>query len=98
MIPGQSIFLQGGQVGVLAETTDGSYASLVTSTTGKVTVVQETKSGGRTKLPLSVLKDVEGVAALAVRGKTSTKPYGIAVMKQVKGSLTARNVIATSCS
>lgn len=88
------MFLQSGQAGVLVETVDGSYAVLVTSTTGKATVVQETKSGGRTKLPLSALKDIEGVAALAVGGDTGTEAtHGVDVMKQVRGSVTAPNTI-----
>lgn len=69
---------------MLAETIDGTYATLVTSTTGKVTVVQETKSGGRVKLPLSALKDSEGVADLAAGVDTCTKPTNSTdVMKQV---------------
>lgn len=79
------MFLQSGQIGVLTETVDGTYATLVTSTTGKVTIVQETKSGGRVKLPLSALKDVEGVANLAAGVDTYTKPTDSTdVIKQVR--------------
>lgn len=81
------MFLQSGQVGILAETVDGSFAIVVASTSGKATVVQETKSGGRITLPLSALKDLEGVAAIATGDDSRAASIeGIDVIKQVESA------------
>lgn len=57
------------------ETVDGSNAVVVVSAGGKATVVTETAKGKRLKLPLSVLKDVQGVAELAA-GEGQEGPTG----------------------
>lgn len=83
MVLGQSVFLQSGQEGLLAETVDGSIAVIVVTAGGKATVVKETTKGKRTALPLSSLKDVEGVAALAAGKGRGGKLNGAALTREV---------------
>lgn len=83
VVPGQSVFLQSGQAGVLVETVNGTNAVVVLSSTGKAIVVQETKSGGRTRLPLSALKNIDQVATLAAGEKHQGSNKGLDVIRQV---------------
>lgn len=83
MVPGQSVFLQSGRAGLLVEITDGSNAVVVPDSGGKVTVVKETTNGKQTKLPLSVLKNVEGVAALVAGEKRHGAISGAELASQV---------------
>lgn len=83
MVPGQSIFLQNGQEGVLEEMVDGSNAVLIVGAAGKAMVVQERAKGKRTKLRLSALKNVEGVAALATGQQRQKETNGAELMRQV---------------
>lgn len=85
MAPGQSVFLQSGREAILVETIEGSTALVVVGAGGKAHVVEETTKGKLTKLPLSVLKDLEAVTALAAGGGPPMAVKGTELMKQVPG-------------
>lgn len=83
MASGQSVFLQSGREALLVETVDDSTALVVVGAGGKAHVVEETTKGNLTKLPLSVLKDLEAVAALAAGEGPPIAINGTELMKQV---------------
>lgn len=65
------------------ETVEGSNALVVVGTGGKASVVEETSKGKLTKLPLSVLKEFEAVAALAAGDGLSGAVTAAELVKQV---------------
>lgn len=76
VVPGQSIYLKGGQEAMLVETVDGSSAVVVKGVGGEAMVLQETAKGKRTKISFSAIKgDIEGVAALAAGTKTPEEAH-----------------------
>lgn len=83
-MPGQSVFLQSGREALLVETTDGSNALMIVGPGGKASVVEETSKGKLTKLPLSALKNLEAVAALAAGEGPPGALSGAELMKQVR--------------
>lgn len=87
MVPGQSVFLRSGREALLVETIENSNALVVVGTGGKANVVEETTKGKLTKLPLSVLKDFEAVAALAAGEAPPGAVSGAELVKQVGGIL-----------
>lgn len=58
VVPGQPIFLQNGQKGVLVEVPTGAYAAVV-STGGKAIALNQSTREKRLNLPSSVLKGTE---------------------------------------
>lgn len=88
VVPGQTVFLQSGREALLVETTDNSNALLVVNTSGKANVVEETGKGKLSKLPLSVLKDLDAVAALAAGEGPPGAIHGAELIRQVGGRLT----------
>ncbi|CAM9191404.1 unnamed protein product, partial [Ectocarpus sp. 13 AM-2016] len=86
VVPGQTVFLQSGQEALLVETTDNSNALLVVSKSGKANVVEETGKGKLSKLPLSVLKDLDAVAALAAGKGPPGAINGAELIRQVIAS------------
>eukprot|EP00752_Nemacystus_decipiens_P007665 g6853.t1 len=83
VVPGQSVFLRSGREALLVETVENSNAMVVVGTGGKANVVEETAKGQLTKLPLSVLKDFEAVAALAAGEGPPGAVSGAELVKQV---------------
>ena len=65
------------------ETVEDSNALVVVGTGGKANVVEETTKGNLTKLPLSVLRDFEAVAALAAGEGPPGAATGAELVKQV---------------
>ena len=86
-MPGQSVCLRSGREALLVETVDDSNALVVVGTGGKANVVEETSKGKLTKLPLSVLKDFEAVAALAAGEGPPGADSGEELVKQVRVTL-----------
>lgn len=87
VVPGQSVFLRSGREALLVETIENSNALVVVGTGGKANVVEETTKGKLTKLPLSVLKDFEAVAALAAGEGPPAAISGVELVKQVDDPL-----------
>lgn len=85
VVPGQSVFLRSGREALLVETNEDSNALVVVGTGGKANVVEENTKGKLTKLPLSVLKDSEAVAALAAGEQPPGPSNGEDLAKQVRG-------------
>lgn len=78
------MFLQSGREALLVETTDNSNALLVVSASGKANVVEEAGKGKISKLPLSVLKDLDAVAALAAGEGPPGAVNGTELIRQVR--------------
>lgn len=83
VVPGQSVYLRSGREALLVETVEDSNALVVVGTGGKANVVEETTKGKLTKLPLSLLKDFEAVAALAAGKGPPGAVSGVELVKQV---------------
>ncbi|CAM9700903.1 unnamed protein product, partial [Discosporangium mesarthrocarpum] len=90
---GQSIFVRGetqgpAAIGLLVETIDGGIAVLVNEG-GKAALATEGKQGKRKYLPLTMLKDLEGSAALAAGegGAAGGPTNATELMQQVVASL-----------
>ncbi|CAM9127974.1 unnamed protein product, partial [Hapterophycus canaliculatus] len=86
VVPGQSVFLQSGREALLVEKIDDSNALVIVGPGGKASVVEETSKGKLTKLPLSALKNLEAVTALAAGEGPQGAVNGAELMKQVIAS------------
>lgn len=77
------------------ETIEDSNALVVVGAGGKANVVEETTKGKLTKLPLSVLKDFEAVAALTAGEGQHGAVTGVELVKQVGGISAAQHRFQT---
>lgn len=82
VVPGQPIFLQSGQKGVLVEVATGAYVAVV-STGGKATAVNRTTREKRSKLPSSLLKGDERPDVLQAEKGQEGMVSGLDLAQQV---------------
>lgn len=82
IVPGQPIFLQSGQKGVLVEVPTGAYAAVV-STGGKSTAFNQSTREQRSNLPSSVLKGDARPEALQAEKEQEWVVSGLDLAQQV---------------